>query len=198
MSIAFVACCGASHSSAQNSTGVGSRNTATGAFGGARHGTSTTAIVGARLLDEGTLATVSLLGNDNHCAEDGATCFVYVVEPAEADPDLTYAGNAMVRVPVPMTVMLIEETAAARVSCTLAGLARVNWQDIVETGPTIATLGRDVLQRMSAEALDAAGVRYQLVWCPVAESRTADSNPWGRSWRLRLVRRSGDTRRPTR
>jgi hypothetical protein len=142
-------------------------------------------MVGARLADDGTLATVQLLDNVNRCADGADECVVYIVGPSEAEPDVRYAGDAMVRLPILMTVMMVDENDVGT-TCAIAGFGRVNWQDVVERGPTIAMLGRDVLQQLSDQARQAGSLRYRLLWCPVSDSRAADANPWGRSWRLRL------------
>lgn len=169
----------------QNRTGVGSRNASAG-----RRIASSGEMVGARLLGEGTLATVRLLDNVNQCVADSTDCVVYVVDPSEADPDVAYAGDTMVRSPLLMRVMLVPENDTAR-KCAAAELSPVNWLDVVERGPTIALLDAAVLDKMSRQA-EATNSGYRLMWCPLGDSR---SNPWGQSWRLRLLPKSVDPRR---
>jgi hypothetical protein len=170
--------------------GVGSRGTPTGPSVASPRTGGAAPTTGAKLGDS-PLATVSLLGNDlNRCVDGIDDCRIYRVAQTEADPEIAYAGEAIVQRPTLLSVFMAREDDHNLLTCLSAGLRQVEWFDVVERGRTVANPDPSDLQQVFewAQGADLVSTRYRLIWCPT----TGDPKPFGQSWRLRVEPRSLD------
>lgn len=185
-----VLCLAAASGVAAQSRGVGSRGASTGPSAPGPRTGAAAATTGAKLGDS-PLAIVGFLGNDlNRCVDGLDDCRVYRVAQTEADPEIAYAGDALVKHPTLLSVFLAREDDHDLLTCLGAGLRQVEWFDVVERGRTIANPEPPDLQQVFewARGADRMSVRYRLVWCPA----TGDPKPFGQSWRLRVEPKSVD------
>lgn len=176
-------------------SGVGSRAVQPGPTGTARVGAPavTTGPQLAAALDQ----LVPLVGNDTPCFDGTIDCRRYRVAQTSADPNIAYAGGAILTPLTLMTVWMATEGQTDTRDPDLCGVelsVRVlRWVDVVEQGRTVAKL-TSVADKVFAEAQrpGALSTRYRLVWC----SMETPSRFVGKSWRLRIAPKSAGPAAP--